>query len=378
MKKLILLVGMVASITMLSAQSTKVQSAFSYLRSGRLDKAIENIEPAITNEKTMNDAKTWNYRGRIYVQIFPDTNFRKLAPNSIQIAYDSYQKSITLDKDKEFEDNNRIGLLACADQYFELGVIHYTAKDFANALASFDKTIRIKSTYGVNDTLATFNALLSAEKVKDNKKTKEYCISLIRSNFNQPTIYISLLDVYKDEKDTVKAIKTIENGLKKYPNNFDLNIAQANLYLYIGDAQKSEKALNAAIAKDPNNYMLYFAIGTSYEKMNNFEKAEEAYKKAISIKPDYFDANYNLGALYVNSHISIITKANALSLNDKNYDVLKKQADAELVKAMPYLEKSDELQPNDRVVLSALKDIYVRTNNLEKLKIVNQKLSNLK
>jgi hypothetical protein len=73
-----------------------------------------------------------------------------------------------------------------------------------------------------------------------------------------------------------------------------------------------------------------------------------------------------------------MAKANALSLNDKNYDVLKKQADEELVKAMPFLEKSDELQPNDKVVLNALKDIYVRTNNIEKLKIVNQKIAKLK
>ena len=68
----------------------------------------------------------------------------------------------------------------------------------------------------------------------------------------------------------------------------------------------------------------------------------------------------------------------AKPLLTKGKDVLKKQADEELVKAMPFLEKSDELQPNDKVVLSALKDIYVRTNNMEKLKIVNQKLAKLK
>ena len=44
MKKVVLLLFMITSFPMLSAQNTKVQSAFSYLRSGRLDKALENIE----------------------------------------------------------------------------------------------------------------------------------------------------------------------------------------------------------------------------------------------------------------------------------------------------------------------------------------------
>ena len=36
---------------------------------------------------------------------------------------------------------------------------------------------------------------------------------------------------------------------------------------------------------------------------------------AIALKPDYFEANYNLGALYVNQAAEILEKANELPLD---------------------------------------------------------------
>ncbi len=380
MKRLILSLSMVIIYSLINAQSVKVQSAAGYLRNGRLDKALENIEPAITHEKTMNDPKTWNYRGSIYIQIAASTNpeYQKLANNAVQVAYDSYQKSIELDTDKEYQQKNMIGLFACSEQFYNKGVESYNNKDYDNAIDFFEKTIKINNVFGNKDTLATFNAALCSELAGNNTKAKEHYISLTRSNYNQPSIYSSLANIYKSENDTVKAIKAIENGRKKFPESYDLIISEANIYLFTGNAAKAQNALNTAISKDPNNPTIHFAVGTNYEKMGDMVNAEKSYLKAIELKSDYFDAIYNLGALHVNNAVEIMGRANALALGDKNYDVLKKQADEQLNKSMPYLEKATEIQPKDVVVLTTLKDIYTRLNLLEKLKSVNQKIADLK
>jgi tetratricopeptide (TPR) repeat protein len=380
MKRLILSLSMVIIYSLINAQSVKVQSAAGYLRNGRLDKALENIEPAITHEKTMNDPKTWNYRGSIYIQIAASTNpeYQKLANNAVQVAYDSYQKSIELDTDKEYQQKNMIGLFACSEQFYNKGVESYNNKDYNNAIDFFEKTIKINNVFGNKDTLATFNAALCSELAGNNTKAKEHYISLTRSNYNQPSIYSSLANIYKSENDTVKAIKAIENGRKKFPESYDLIISEANIYLFTGNAAKAQNALNTAISKDPNNPTIHFAVGTNYEKMGDMVNAEKSYLKAIELKSDYFDAIYNLGALHVNNAVEIMGRANALALGDKNYDVLKKQADEQLNKSMPYLEKATEIQPKDVVVLTTLKDIYTRLNLLEKLKSVNQKIADLK
>lgn len=380
MKRLILSLAAVLIISVANSQSVKVQSAASYLRNGKLDKALENIEPTITHEKTMNDPKTWNYRGSIYIQIAASTNpdYQKLATNAVQTAYDSYQKSIELDTDKEFQQKNMIGLFACSEQFYNKGVESYNNKDYKGAVEFFEKTIKINNIFGNKDTLATFNAALCSELSGNNAKAKEHYTSLIRTNYNQPSIYSSLSNIYKSENDTVKAVKTIENGRKKFPDSYELIIAEANIYLFTGNAQKAQNALNSAIAKDPNNQTIHFAVGTNYEKMGDMVNAEKSYLKAIEIKPDFFDAIYNLGALHVNNAVAILEKANALPLGDKGYDVLKKQSEEQLNKAMPYLEKASDMQPKDAVVLNTLKDIYIRLNLLDKLKVVNQKIADLK
>ena len=112
------------------------------------------------------------------------------------------------------------------------------------------------------------------DKNGNKVKAKEHYISLVRSNFNQPSIYSSLSSIYKEDKDTLKAIKTIENGRKKFPESYELIIAEANIYLFTGDAKKSQNALNQAIAKDPTNASVHFAVGNNYEKFNDFANAE--------------------------------------------------------------------------------------------------------
>lgn len=365
---------------MINAQNVKVQSTISYLRNGRLDKALENIEPATTHEKTMNDPKTWYYRGNTYIQISASTNpeYQKLATNAVQTAYDSYQKSIELDTEKEFQQKNMIGLFACSEQFYNKGVESYNNKDYVNAIEFFEKTIKINGVFGNKDTLATFNAALCSELAGNTAKAKTHYISLIKANYNQPSIYSSLTNIYKEENDTVKAVKTIENGRKKFPDNYELMIAEANIFLYTGNAVKAQNALNSAITKDPNNPTIHFAVGTNYEKMGDMQNAEKSYLKAIELKPDFFDAIYNLGALHVNNAVTLLEKANALPLGDKNYDVLKKNSETELNNAMPFLEKASEMQPKDALVLTTLKDIYTRLNLIDKLKVVNQKLADLK
>jgi tetratricopeptide (TPR) repeat protein len=111
--------------------------------------------------------------------------------------------------------------------------------------------------------------------------------------------------------------------------------------------------------------------------MGNQEKAANAYKKAIELNPEYFDANYNLGALYVNEAAGIIEEANQLPLGDPKYDVAKKEADDKLKAALPYLEKANQIDPKELNTLVTLKEIYARTNQMEKLKAVNEAIKNL-
>ncbi len=379
MKKLVLAMAFLFVFLEIFAQSKNVQSAISYLRNKRLDKALDCINQAIVNENTMNDAKTWLYHGRIHLAIAlsDKPEYKALVSNPEEISHQSLLKTIELDKDKEYFQDVLVSLMGVSEVFYNRGVEKFGLKQYDSAMFAFEKTIKINSTLGNKDTSATYNAALSAQNAQNWPKAKEFYSSLVKMNYSNPDIYATLSDIYRNEKDTVRMIKTIETGISRYPDNYSLIIAQANAYLFKGDADKAQKALQKAIEKEPNNPTIHFAVGTTYDRVGNFTEAEKAYKKAIELDPKMLDAIYNLGALYVNQAVVIMDAANKLPLNDPNYDKEKVKADEMLLKALPYLEKSHEMQPVDVAILNSLKDIYARTKKYDKLKEVNAKLQNL-
>ena len=96
MKKILILLAMVMAFGVVNAQKSKRASAFNYWNDGKLDKAKESIDLTILDPSTMNDAKTWMYRGNIYLDIHRSLQpeFKSLAPDALSIAYESYKKAL--------------------------------------------------------------------------------------------------------------------------------------------------------------------------------------------------------------------------------------------------------------------------------------------
>jgi len=366
-----------------SAQNAAVVSAFNYLRNGQLDKARTNIDNATVNDQTRGLAKTWFYRGNIYLKIYLDPKFKSLDTNALTVAYDSYQKAIEIDKEIMNESLNPpspvIGLYVVGEQYYNQGVELYNQKNYAVAIQKFEMTRKINGIFSLKDTIATYNAALCAIQMKDDKQAKVLLEDLVKNQYHEALVYSSLSTIYRNEGDTAKAMSVIQKGRKLMGDNLNLIIAECNIYLAQGKAEEAQNLLNVAVEKDPLNPMLHYAIGVNMAEFGEFEKAEKSYNKAIELKPDYFDAIYNLGALYVNSAASVMEEANKLPMEDtEGYNKLKAKADDLLNKAIPVLEKAETLSPKDLNTLYSLKQLYTRTGKLDKLKIIDEKLNSMK
>ncbi|MCD4679052.1 MAG: hypothetical protein K8S00_01570 [Bacteroidales bacterium] len=391
MKRIVILLIGVFMFAGLNAQNSKVVSAYNYLRNGQLDKAKEAIDAASVHIKTKDAAKTWFYRGNIYlaIQVSEEEKYNNLDPNALIEAYDSYQKAISID-DKVINTNLRPstpmqGLYFCGDQFYNVGVKLYNNKKYAEATESFVTAVKSNNIFGKTDSLAMFNAALCAELAEKPEIAKKYYIQLLKLNYTKPTIYTSLAGIYKSEDNSEKEIEIIEKGRKTFPHDFNLISAETNYHLSAGNSEKALELLNIAIEKDPENQTLYFAIGSNYnsivddtaktveERANGFIEAEKSYIKAIEIDSAYFDPIYNLGALYFNEGIKIFEVADGIS-DFELYAVEKEKYDAMWAKALPYLERALEIDGENLNTLISLKQLYARTNQPEKLKKVNEKL----
>lgn len=382
MKKVTLLLTVIMMVTVAFGQKALRTTAFNNLRKGELDKALQNIEPTIKDATTMNDPKTWFYRGNIYLQIHMSekADFKALDQDALAKAYESYQKSLELDTKKEFYTETIQNLLIISEQFYNQGVKFFTADpaDYSSAFKAFEGSVKVSESFGNTDTLAMFNAAMSADNGKDFSNAKLYYNKARTLGYKQPRIYNALSNIALEEKDTTAALSIIKEGREKYPEDFDILIAETNIYLSTKQNDKAINNLTAAVEKDPMNPTIHYAVGVTYAGMGKEAEAEAAYKQAVELKNDYFEANYNLGALYVNQAAGFIEQANKLPLSaTKEYDELKARADEILKKSLPYLETASQLDPNDKSTLLSLKEIYTRLQMYEKMKVVNEKLESM-
>ncbi len=397
MKRFVLFLFSVALMSAVSAQKPLVQSAYNYLNAGRLDKALESIEPTITNPTTMGEAKTWLYRGNIYLRIAltDEEKYKNLVVSPLDSAYKSYQKSIEIDKEFIAPAGNppkaELGLYIIGEQYYNKGVEFFNKSKWSESKEYFERTRKINATFGVKDSLATFNATLCALKLDDKETATKYLKELVSMDYKRPEIYSMLSNLYKEQGDTTKMINTIKMGRKRFPGDLGLIISETNYHLAKGDLATAQDLLKVAVEKDPNNPVLHFTIGSNYDRLSRdtgmkveeteamLAEAEKAYMKAIELDPKYFDAYYNAGALFFNKGVEVFELANNIPPDQfEQYEAAKTRYISYWTKAIPYLEKASEIQPDDLGTLMALKELYARMNMPDKLKAVVDKIGTLK
>lgn len=361
------------------AQNSNVVAAFNYLKRGKLDKAKEAIDLATANDKSKDDPKTWFYCGNVYlsIQLTEEDEYKSLDPQALDKAFEAYTKSLELDEKNTYSAEVKDRIQVCAEQYFNRGVTAYNEQAYKKASDAFAKSAEVNNSLGNADSASIFYAAQSAYFGENFNEAKKYFEDLIVMQYKDPGIYRMLADIQRRDGDTTLAITTINEGRKIYPDDYNLIVDAANVYLSTGQNKEALDVLTLAMEKDKTNATLYFAAGTIYDKMGNFDDAANMYLKSIEVDPEYFDANYNLGALYYNKAAEKITEAGNLPLNEsKKYEEYLAEGKEMMKKALPYLEKADTIQPSDAITLQTLKEIYTRLNMMEKLKGINERLNN--
>lgn len=374
------------------AQKGKVNSAYSNLQSGKLTKAKDLIDAATVHNKTKDLAKTWVYRGDIYVEIANSnlSGVLVIDEEAIPKAAEAYKRAKDLDKEGEFAENIKRGLTNISIACYNTGVQFYNKKQYVDAGASFGKAYKYKMEVSMIDTNAVYNAAVAYNLGDRKDEAGVYYAKLVELNYDKASIYneyYSILNAKEDRKD--EALAVLKKGRELFPEEYPLIISEANYFLSTDQTEKALKNLELALSYESSNYQIFHAIGTMYnllfddkdktekDRLFAYDKAYDAYKKAIELKPDFFDAMYNLGAIVFNKGVYYLEQADNLPLGDKNYDAIKEKGNGFLIEALPFLEKASELNPKDTNTLYSLKQIYTRTNNMEKYQEVKAKLEEL-
>lgn len=358
---------------MVLAQTSAVTNAILNQRTGLLDKARVDIDKATVNEKTSGKAKTWLTRGQIYEGMLESPIYSKqLQPGEgLQKAYESYTKTIELDtKDGEFGKLASPRMDALYGRAFNDAVNSYNAKEYDKAISSYKLASQIKP----QDTSAVLYSAYAYEAKQDFVGAKSIYNQLLGMNYKSAALYNRLLQIARQQNDKAEAAKVLQQALMAYPNNKNFMLEDLNASLAGGKGEDAILKINKTIAADPTNSNLYAVRGSLYDQQKKTDLAVADYRKAVELDSKNFDAQFNLGVYNYNKAADAFTKVSKMDL--KTYQVSGRALETSGKKyfeaAVPFFEKSLELQPNDRNTLTSLKKIYFRlgrTADSEKLQM---------
>ena len=356
------------------AAVAQVNEAIMLKDAGTLDKAKTAIDKAIDNPKQNIKAKTWYTRGSIYRAIGDDRTglFSKLDSNAYLKAYEAYEKAISLepeskDAKKAAEDIKTI--------YMQVGAVKFQKQDFAGAGEMFEKALAAKP----KDTIAAFYGGVAALRANNYPKAAELFEKSIEIGYKTEEPYQSLAQIYSygATKNFDKAQTIITKGLAKFPDNEELKKSQLNLYL--GSPDKKEeaiKSLEEGLKKNPNNALYASILGTLYDQKGEKDKAQTYYEKSLQLDANNYDVNYNLGVLWFNKaaelNSQVIEDEKKLKLGQESPK--KPEVDRLFKTSLPYFEKAHQLKPDEMETLVNLSKVYKLLKMKDKEMMINKKI----
>jgi tetratricopeptide (TPR) repeat protein len=380
MKKFFLLIAAVSISIVAMPQKGKVQSAMGYIDQGNLDKAKEAIDQALQNEATANWANTYFAKGKLAQACYKSDNpkFKAFYSDPLAEAYAAYEKALELDPKgnikKKIITNQIYSELAM--DFFNQGSTKFEEKDYATALKSFETQIKIAEGdkyIAAVDTGMYYNAGLAAINSGSYTQAITYfqkCADLKYQGINP---YYQIYESYLGLKDTVKAESVLKDLDKIFPNDKSITLQLIDLYIKSNKPEEALKYIKVAKEADPNNSTLYFAAGIMYLNASKYDLAIEELSKSIEINPDVYDAQYGLGAAYINKASDLFVKANDI-MDVKKYSAAVDEANAVYAKALPFMEKAHQINPDDVYAMRSLQELYYRLKQTDKYTEIKAKL----
>jgi tetratricopeptide (TPR) repeat protein len=383
MKKVVLLLAVVCISTGVFAQKGKVTSAMTLIEQGTLDKAKEALDQAMTNSKSMNWFNTYFAKGKLCQAVYKSDNpkFKAFYTDPLGEAYAAYEKAMQLDTKGGTKKRIITGMVynVLALDLYSQGGAQFDAKDFAGALKSFETQIEITESdkyVGVTDTGMYYNAGLAAMNAGKQPEAIKYFEKCADMKYLGVTPYFQISQSYLEMGDTVKAESLLKSLPDKFPGDKNVTLQLIDLYIKAGKNEDALKNLAIAKADDPGNYSLHFAEGIIYLNANKYDEAITDLTKSVELKSDLYDSQYGLGAAYINKASDMFVKANDI-MDVNKYNTAIEEAMAIFAKALPYMEKADELKPNDVFAMRSLKELYYRLKMTDKYNDIKAKLDAL-
>ena len=157
---------------------------------------------------------------------------------------------------------------------------------------------------------------------KEAVRDAEIILSKDSSNWRS---YRLLAGCYLDNNESRRALKTLDKGTERFPDNAYLLLVQAEMNHILQQYDQALIATEKIIKFDPFNVEAYFMQGIIFKDMKDTARAVNALQYAVEQNADHIDSYIELAHIFyqLGKPIAVDYFHNALRIDSTNYTALK-------------------------------------------------------
>ena len=310
MKRIAILVALLVGVGSIALPvSAQVRKAERSLKKGEYQEALGFVATAL--EKKPEDAKAFEVKGRIYQAMAAADGYEYL--DMLGQMTEAFNQAISLDAKMAEKVQNTLTLAYISE--FQSGIDAFNQAQSAGDSDGYVTSARYfegcsiiaPDSTGpyVNWAFALIGADRSAEAIAPLEKAVEH---------GEPDeeVYSYLARMYLTNERADDAVPLLEEATKHFPENIELQNMQLNAYAVSGQIDRAIEVYGKTVADNPDNKIYRYNYGSLLLQADQHDAAIEQLKEAVRIDDAYTDAQYNLGAAYVNKAIAVNERINAI------------------------------------------------------------------
>lgn len=370
------------------------------------EQAFNKFKPALTNDETRNRAETWALANRIKIEQFDKYMDNRRVGKNIDIKamghtlLDAYDYSINalkldtihiLDKKGQPEIDKKTKrpkvrtkyskevvnrLVEHHDYYRTMGSELYNVKDWDGAYKSWDYYCQMAARNddrrwikpdSIIAEVRYYQGIAAWQKTDTIDAVRLFSIAR-HSGYNRKEAYDYALVCLSDLGNEQEVVKLAWEAYLKFGTSDPQYIRiLINYYLGLLDYSGANDLIDEAMEANPNDDELLNLKGLVVETYHDIYEAFPYYQRCIELNDSNASGLFNVGRFFYNKAME--TRQNSNLYGKKLADLV----NPIYREALPYLEKSYEINPHNPDVVNALRDIYYKLGEADKLQDIESR-----
>jgi len=363
--------------------------------------AMSKLTPALKHQETANKAETWELAGKIQMGMYDKyVDAMRVGQKvdtvamgkSLIDAYDYYDKAMRLDTIHEIDHDGLVkvdrrtghakfrtkysknilrALADHLDDYKTVGGDLYNVKSWDKAHRAWEiyciLAQRLKGTkQQVSDQQVgeiRYYQGIALWQQGDNASAARSFAKAMQLGFHDKEVYDYALICLSNAGDEGGIVKIAGEAFKRFGTTDPQYIRiLINDLINRKSYDQANRLLDTAIGANDHDAELQNLKGLVVEQQEGIEAALPYYERCIELNPNDDRGLFNVGRYYYNEAMAEADRNSRMSMR-----VLRERVNPLFKKALPYIEKSYQLNPENKEARDALRNIYYRLGQGDKL-----------